>query len=223
MIKGCMFDLDGTILNTLPTITHHGNRIMQSRGLPLYQAADYRRFVGLGSRVLISRMLGGVGITDEGEREAAYRDYVASYDADFKVGTVPYEGMPPLLTALHEGGCRLAVLSNKPASSVELLMKHYFSVPFTHLIGGAEKAEWLKPSPHYANEILADWGISPEECMFVGDSPADVQTARAANIAYPVAVTWGFTDRDVLEKETHLVLDTPMEIYALYLQSAKER
>ncbi len=215
MIKGCIFDLDGTLLDTLRTIVHHGNGLLARHGLSPYTPADYRRFVGSGSRVLLRRMLSGRGIADEAFLDVALSEYVNAYNADPFVDTVPYPGIVPLLSLLNENGCRLAVCSNKPQSSVELLIPRYFSVPFTHVLGGAEKTEWLKPSPYYTLKIMEEWGLSSDECLFLGDSPQDMQTAHAAKIAYPVAAEWGYTDRLVLEKENAILLKSPYDVIEL--------
>ncbi len=216
MIKGCAFDLDGTLLNTLPTISRHGNNTLLALGLEPYPVDAFRRFVGDGARNLVSRMLKGRGVTDEAEIDRVCRDYVAAYDADPDSDTVPYEGIIPMLETLqHTYGCRLAILSNKPTSSVQLLAKRFFDVSFTHVYGGDCPPAYLKPSPHYLQMIMKDWGIAPHECLMAGDMLPDAELAKNAGLTYGVSVTWGFkTEEELAPCAMHLARH-PCDIVAL--------
>ncbi len=222
MIKGCIFDLDGTLLNTLGTIAAHGNKTLLAHGFSTYEEECYLDFIGSGARVLVTRALAGKGAKDYEKTDEFLREYVASYDASPYEHTVPYDGILSLLHALDELGIKVAILSNKPTSSVRLLALRFFDFPFTHVWGAPEEPSHLKPSPVCVRRILADWGIAPSEVLYVGDSTVDMQTAKNANLAYPYAAAWGFCKRHLLERETSLVADTPMEIEAFVRKHAKE-
>ncbi len=222
MIKGCIFDLDGTLLNTLGTIAAHANKTLAAHGFSTYETERYRDFIGNGARVLITRALAGKGASPYEKIEELLREYVASYDADPYEHTAPYDGILSLLRTLGELGIKVAILSNKPTSSVRLLTEHFFDFPFTHVWGAPEEPSHLKPSPVYVHRILADWGISASEVLYVGDSTVDMQTAKNAGLAYPYAAAWGFCKRSVLESETALVADAPTEIEAFVRARAKE-
>lgn len=222
MIKGCIFDLDGTLLNTLGTIAANVNKTLVAHGFSPYEESCYLDFIGNGARVLVTRALEGRGAKNYEKEEEFLREYVASYDADPYEKTAPYDGILPLLRTLNEYGIKVAILSNKPTSSVRLLAEHFFDFPFTHIWGAPEEPSHLKPSPVCVRRILADWGIAPSEVLYVGDSVVDMQTARNAGLAYPYAAAWGFCQRSLLEKETALVANGAYEIEAFVRMHAKE-
>ncbi len=220
MIKGCVFDLDGTLLNTLPTIARHGNQTLHSLGFAPYSAECFKEFVGDGARTLVRRMLTGRGVTDEAVFDLAWRDYVAAYDEDPDSDTLPYEGISSMLEQLQgKYGCRLAILSNKPTSSVKLLAKRFFPFSFTHIYGGDCPPEFLKPSPHLLHVIMNDWGIAPEECLMAGDMLPDAQVAANAGLTYGVSVTWGFKSAEALAPYAMHLAHTPHDIVALVEKS----
>lgn len=222
MIKGCLFDLDGTLLNTLTTIAYHANNTLKKYGLPTYEVDDYRRFVGYGARILVERTLRGVH-ADMSILEQFLVDYVDAYDSEPFVLTEPYAGIPEMLAELHAGGCRLAILSNKPTSSVRLLAEKFFTVPFTHIEGAPEDKNHLKPSPFCANQIIAEWGIQKDECFFLGDSVVDVQLAQNAEIPYGFAALWGFNPKQDLLLAGGIPAECPRVVLDYFHMSDDER
>lgn len=215
MIRGAIFDLDGTLLNTLPTIAAHCNQTLSSHGLCTFAPDRYREFVGAGARVLLRRALAAAGVTDPAYADALLPAYVAAYDADPFRDTVPYGGIDTLLCALTERCVPIAILSNKPTSSVRLLASHFFDVPFTHVLGAPEEPSHLKPSPFVALSIASDWGIACKDILYVGDSTIDMQTAKNAAFGHPVAAAWGFSAKQELAQSNVCVADTPDDVTAL--------
>lgn len=219
MIKVCVFDLDGTLLNTLPTIAHHVNAMLVRYGIAPYEVKDYLAFVGDGSRRLLCRALEGRGVRNV-DIEPFHREYVEGYDRASSYLTVPYDGVSEMLATLRAHGCRLAVFSNKPESSVRLLVEEFFPSTFD-LVRGARVGEEakLKPAPDLLFEILDELGASPDECFYLGDGIPDMKLAKNAAVALPVAALWGYTDAERLLHEGGFGAKTPKEAAELFLQS----
>ena len=217
MIKACVFDLDGTLLNTLPTIAHYANRALAREGIAPYKVEDYPAFVGNGSRELLRRALAGRGA--EGvDFERFHAEYVQDYDSAPSYMTRPYEGIDELLSLLREKGCRLAVLSNKPDTSIQLLVEEFFPARFD-LVRGAREGVPLKPSPDALYDILECLGATPDECFYVGDGIPDMRIAKAAAVRVGVAALWGFTSPDLLLAEGGVGAHTPKEAGEIFLRS----
>ncbi len=191
-----IFDLDGTLLDTVGDLAVACNAMLAQRGLPEHTYADYRGFVGNGILRLVERAL---------PEELRSADYVAAARADFVAYyidhidryTKPYAGIPELLDALTRKGVRLAVASNKFRQGTEKLIRRFFpEVPFAAVLGQRPGVA-LKPDPAIVEEILALAGIARERVLYVGDSGIDMQTAAAAGVR-SVGVTWGFRSREEL-------------------------
>lgn len=217
MIKACVFDLDGTLLNTLPTIAHYVNVMLTRYGIAPYETEEYRAFVGNGSRDLLRRALLGreAKVSDF---EAFHAEYVKNYDCDPAYLTVPYEGVYELLSLLRARGCRLAVLSNKPDSSIKLLVDRFFPNTFD-IVRGAREGIALKPAPDALLDILKAFASSPDECFYVGDGKPDMLLARDAGVAVPVAALWGFTPSEELLHIGGIGAKTPKQAAEIFLQS----
>ena len=217
MIKVCVFDLDGTLLNTLPTIAHYVNTMLVRYGIAPYEVEEYRAFVGNGSRDLLRRALAVRGAKDI-DFEAFHAEYVALYDENPSYITVPYEGIYELLALLREKGCRLAVLSNKPDSSIQLLVEEFFPSTF-EIVRGAREGAKLKPAPDALLEILRELDATPDECFYVGDGIPDMKIAKAASVRVPVAALWGFTLPEVLLGLGGVGAKTPRDAAEIFLRS----
>lgn len=209
MTKAVIFDLDGTLLNTLGDLTAAVNHGLSACGLPTRTAAQVRSYLGDGVKELISRAC--PPDADEATRAAVLEHYLPYYAAHNRDLTVPYDGVTDLLTALRAQGIRIAVVSNKHDAGVQALCAHYFDGLLDAAVGGGS-ARPLKPAPDglfYAMERL---GVTSDEVWYVGDSAQDVQTARHAGVKC-AAVTWGFQDRDRLAAERPAALvDTVEEL-----------
>ena len=220
MIKVCVFDLDGTLLNTLPTIAHYVNQLLVKYGIEPYEVETYRSFVGDGARSLLHRALDGRGVKDI-DFDAFYAEYLRNYDSAPAYLTAPYEGIRELLALLFEKGIRLAVLSNKPDSSIQLLVEEFFPDTFD-LIRGARDGVKLKPAPDALLEILESFSATPDECFYVGDGIPDMQIAKAASVRVPVAALWGFTAPEVLLGVGGIGANTPKETAEIFLRSLND-
>lgn len=194
MKKLCIFDLDGTLLNTLDSIAYYVNDTMKHFGLPVIETEKIRTFVGNGAKNLISRSLRYNG--SELDAEKVLSVYIEKYNSDALYLVKPYDGIRELLSKLHENGVTLAVLSNKPHSSTSIMIDEIFGKDLFSVVRGPYNNEKVKPEPAVANEIAK--GFEKENCFFIGDSDVDIKTGRNA-LMHTVGVTWGFRDRDVLQ------------------------
>ncbi len=194
MKKLCIFDLDGTLLNTLDSIAYYVNDTMKHFGLPVIETEKIRTFVGNGAKNLISRSLRYNG--SELDAEKVLSVYIEKYNSDALYLVKPYDGIRELLSKLHENGVTLAVLSNKPHSSTSIMIDEIFGKDLFSVVRGPYNNEKVKPEPAVANEIAK--GFEKENCFFIGDSDVDIETGKNA-LMHTVGVTWGFRDRDVLQ------------------------
>lgn len=194
MKKLCIFDLDGTLLNTLDSIAYYVNDTMKHFGLPVIETEKIRTFVGNGAKNLISRSLRHNG--SELDAEKVLSVYIEKYNSDALYLVKPYDGIRELLSKLHENGVTLAVLSNKPHSSTSIMIDEIFGKDLFSVVRGPYNNEKVKPDPAVANEIAK--GFEKENCFFIGDSDVDIETGKNA-LMHTVGVTWGFRDRDVLQ------------------------
>lgn len=189
-----IFDMDGTILETLEDMCASVNVTMDHVGYPRRTMDEVRRFVGNGAAKLIERCM-PAGAEDP-RYPAALKFYRAYYDAHAQIKTGPYPGIPELLNQLSREGVRLAVVSNKPDEAVRALTERYFPGVFPVAIGNRDG--WAtKPAPDSVYEAMRLLGARRESTVYVGDSDVDVDTARNAGLD-SIIVTWGFRDEDFL-------------------------
>ncbi len=189
-----LFDLDGTLLNTLDDLHAACNYALAAVGEPLRSREEVRRFVGNGIGTLLARAIpGGAAHPRYEEALDLLQRYYRAHD---RVKTAPYEGVLPLLDALTERGYRLGVVSNKPDGPVKALCRAYFGDRIDVAIGDRPGFR-RKPAPDTVMEALRELGANPASALYVGDSDVDIATARNAGLPC-LSVTWGFRDRDVL-------------------------
>jgi len=191
-----IFDLDGTLLDTLTDLAASVNYALRQSGLPEHSIEDVRRFVGNGVRLLMERAVPQGA--DNPQFDAAFATFRQHYMAHSLDTTRPYDGIPEMLAALRAKGCRTAVVSNKFMLATQELMRHFFPDTIEVAIGEHE-AEGIrkKPAPDTVIEALRQLGVGKENAVYVGDSDVDIQTAR--NCGLPcISVLWGFRDRDFL-------------------------
>ena len=191
-----IFDLDGTLLNTLDDLALAVNFALRSYGMPEHTRDDIRRFVGNGVRLLMIRAI------PQGEQNPqfeevfnTFRQYYMQHSLDT---TRPYDGIQEVLLTLRQRGCRLAVVSNKFDAATKELCKHFFPNTIEVAVGEHE-AEGIrkKPAPDTVIEALSQLGVSADNAVYVGDSDVDLQTARNAGLPC-ISVLWGFRDKDFL-------------------------
>ncbi len=194
MKHAVIFDLDGTLLNTLGDLRAATNHALEVRGLPPHSMEEIRQFIGNGIRLLICRAMPEG--TSEAEIDAALDDFKAYYAAHIHDRTVPYDGIPQLLTALRKRGIKVAVLSNKIDSASQQLIEYFFPGK-TDVVFGEHVGVPRKPDPTSCRMVMQQLGVQPEQVLYVGDSGTDMQTAKNAGL-YAVGVTWGFRSKEVL-------------------------
>ena len=193
--KLIIFDLDGTLLDTLDDLSAAVNYALELRGLPLHTVEEYRHMVGHGVRNLVQQAL-PVG-ADDAFIDSALADFKSYYQAHIDVHTRPYLGIPELLSALNEAGVKLAVASNKFQEGAEYLIRRFFpGIPFVAILGNRPGYP-LKPDPEIVQEILRQADVAPEDALLVGDSPTDMRTAANGGIE-ALAVTWGYSSAEEL-------------------------
>lgn len=215
MPSAVIFDLDGTLLDTLDDLADSANEALAACGFPAHPVDAYRTFVGDGMAVLIERILPEASRTT-GEVNRVLEVYRAAYGRRWKAKTRPYPGIEELLTGLTAGGIPLAVLSNKPQAYTEICMAHFLGHHRFELIFGQRDHVTRKPDPAGAHEIAAELGLDVTEILFIGDTATDMDTATAAGMI-PVGVLWGFRQEAELRAHgaQHLV-GRPEEILALF-------
>ena len=196
-ITTCIFDLDGTLLNTLDSITSYINMVFASHGMAPLASSEVRRALGGGARNLITVTCALRGVEDGGDVSRIFEEYKAEYDAAPEYLVEPYDGIVTRLGELKARGIRLAVLSNKPDFATGELVRRYFGDVFDVCLGAREGVP-LKPAPDGVLEIMRRLGVRADECAFIGDGDLDVLTALAADVALPISVLWGFRDHGEL-------------------------
>ena len=193
-----IFDLDGTLLDTLRDLAASVNYALRKHGMPEHSIDDVRRFVGNGVRLLMERAIpDGAQNPDFEATFATFREHYMHHALDT---THPYPGIPEVLAELKARGCRLAVVSNKMMAATQELIRHFFPDTIEVAIGEHE-AEGIrkKPAPDTVFAALKELGVDKNGAVYVGDSDVDIQTARNSGLPC-ISVLWGFRDKDFLIK-----------------------
>lgn len=210
MKKLVIFDLDGTLLNTIGDLADAVDYVMRSRNLPEHTNAEYRQMVGGGIKRLVERALPAELAANERYVKECVTQFRRYYVDNIDRYTIPYEGMPELLRKLQSMGIKLAVASNKFQHGTDRLVAKFFGdIDFVAVEGNREGAP-LKPDPEIINNILRLTDINREECVMVGDSGIDIRTAKAANID-SIGVSWGFRFAEELYEAGATIVATTME------------
>ena len=211
-IKVCIFDLDGTLLDTLDGVTYYINSVFSDKGIEPITRDMTESFLGCGARNLISRACASRGVSDSSLIDAVFEEYNRRYNSDPYYLVRPYDGIPELISALRERGTRLAVLSNKPDFATKKMIEHFFGEGFDCVVGGSESYP-LKPAPDAAIAILDSLGAAPSECAFIGDAETDIETAQNLGAALSLTVLWGFRTREhLLSAGAKVLISSPGEI-----------
>ncbi len=194
MIDTIIFDLDGTLLNTLEDLTNSVNYVMEQYDLPMHTIEEIRSYVGNGAAKLIERAI------PHGTNNSAYEEMLEAFRAHYALHcedkAAPYEGVMELLSSLRQSGYRLAIVSNKPDRAVKQLHRKHFMDYVHEAIGESDEIK-KKPAPDMVYRALASLSSDASHAVYVGDSEVDLQTA--ANVPMTcISVTWGFRTRDQL-------------------------
>lgn len=210
MIKLCIFDMDGTIVNSLGSISWFANQSLIRHGLPPFPQEAYKQMVGNGAAKLVQRMIRGCGGTEE-QYHSVLQDYNSTYDADPLYLAAPYDGIPEMLKQLRSMGSAIAVLSNKPHSTTCSIAQALFGDQIDACLGGRADVP-LKPAPDGVFELLRQFNVTPDECLYIGDTGTDMQTAENAGL-FSVGVTWGFRPESELRAANACaIISSPAEL-----------
>lgn len=210
--RAVVFDMDGTILNTLDDMAASINAALASEGFPPRTVEDVRRFVGNGNHKLAERAVPAG--TDPAAVERVFHAFHEHYRAHCADRTRVYDGIPALLRRLRARGVRTAVVSNKADYAVQALAAQYFPGLFDSAAGETDTVR-RKPAPDGVLAVLAALGVAKEDAVYVGDSDVDIETARNAGLPC-ISVTWGFRPRDfLLAHGARLFADNADELEAL--------
>jgi len=209
-----LFDLDGTLLNTLEDLANAVNDALDASDLPTHPVDAYRYFIGEGAKNLIKNALPPVHRTEEMIQSclARFRD---NYERTWDNTTRPYDGVPEMLTALQSRGIEFAVLSNKPNDFTRKCVEQLLPSWRFSCIFGQREGVPRKPDPAAALEIARIFQRAPADMLYVGDSGTDMQTAVAAEM-FPVGALWGFRERDeLLANGAKVLIVHPSEVFDL--------
>ena len=207
MKKAVIFDLDGTLLNTLTSIAYCGNKTLEMYGIEALDVPVYTQFIGRGADVLVELLYNYAGATCD--FESFKKDYMKIYRENGTENTAPYKNIPELLEKLKESQIKLAVLSNKPMPILLDCCDKYFNGVFD-IVLGQQKDKPTKPDPTQLYEILEHLEVQPCDCIFCGDSGVDIETGHNAKMT-AVGAAWGFYGDTPFEKADAIAYD-PLDV-----------
>lgn len=210
-LEAVLFDLDGTLVDSLGDLADSMNTVLARNGLPTHPTDAYRYFVGEGIEVLVQRALPG-GLRGEPALPKFVGEMQAEYEARWADSTRPYPGIPELLGALAGNGIPIAVLSNKPhEATCQVVSRLLGSWSFSAVLGAGPGLP-KKPDPSGALRIARDLGIAPASWLYLGDTAIDMATANAAGM-FAVGALWGFRDRrELLESGAKILARHPLDV-----------
>lgn len=236
MKKAVIFDLDGTLADTLESISYCTNKALADFGFPAIEKQSYRRFVGNGAKMLIIRALRADGDQENSLRAEpdedgfvtrpihfteVYERYMEYFEKDCMYKVAPYAGIRELLAALKERKIAAAVFSNKPHANAVNVVETLFGEGCFTLIQGQEEGLAIKPAPDGVFAILKKLELNKEEILYVGDSCVDMDTGKAAGVE-TIGVLWGFRDREeLMEHGADALIEKPMDLLKRLSMSGK--
>lgn len=210
-IQAVIFDLDGTLLDTLADLADAVNRVLEANGYSKHPEQDYRWFVGDGSAMLITRAL-PPDCRDTENVHACLEQFIADYNQHWHQKTAPYPGIMELLETLQTRRLKLAVVTNKPHRFAEKMIAHYFSGTSFDPILGQREGQPKKPDPTQALAAARQMGAAPQDCLFVGDSAVDIETGRRAGMP-SIGAGWGFRLKsELIEAGADYIIDHPKDL-----------
>ena len=216
MKKLVIFDLDGTLLDTIADLTNATNYALVKHGFPTHEKHKYKYFVGSGAETLIRKAL------PEGTPKEIFdkvkKDFIEQYTIHASAKTAPYSGIVEMLKTLEEKGIKMAIASNKPHHKTEKVVAHYFSEIRFQVVFGHRTGYNPKPDTQIVNDILNELKIEKSDTLYVGDSSIDMQTAKASGL-YAIGCSWGFRTREeLLEHGADAIINSPEELIPIVME-----
>ncbi len=212
MIKLCIFDLDGTVLDTVHTIAYYGNFALSKHGIEPIDAEEYKYFAGNGAVNLIKRALRFRNCLTDEVFEKVFADYNTAYNANTSYLTAPFDGIREALDAIKAQGIKTAILSNKPHFATTSVINSLFGEGYFDCVYGQRENVPIKPDPTAVLEIMEECNAKPEECLYIGDTGTDMKTGKNAKL-YTVGVLWGFRGKEeLLENGADVIIENPQQL-----------
>ena len=212
MIKLCIFDLDGTVLDTVGTIAYYGNLALSQHGVESIPVKEYNYLAGKGAANLVRGMLEFRGVYSDELYEKVFLDYNTAYNADVSYGTTVFEGLREVLDDIKSRGIRLAIVSNKPHFAAQTVINKLLGEGYFDFVTGQIPGVALKPDPTAVLDVMERFAVTREECLYVGDTGVDMQTGKRAGMR-TVGVLWGFRGREELMRDgADVLISQPMEL-----------
>lgn len=213
MIKLCIFDLDGTVLDTVRSIAHFGNTALKMNGIEPIETEEYKYLAGKGAANLVRGMLNFKNCYTDALYQKVFRDYNAAYDANVTYKTTVFEGLLEVLDSIKAQGIRIAIVSNKPDFATRTVVNAIYGENYFDFVTGQVPGVALKPDPTTVLSVMERFGATREECLYIGDTSVDMQTGKNAGM-YTVGVLWGFRGREeLLENGADILIEKPCELY----------
>lgn len=221
MIKAVVFDLDGTLVNSLEDLASSTNYALEKFGFPEHEINEFKYLVGDGMPKLIERAL-PEAFRDDDTKKKVLKTFLDYYSEHYADRTVVYDGVKTLLTDLKSQGIKLAVVSNKADKMTDVVVKKLFGNSFSQVTGKRDGYP-TKPDPTLTLHIIAKLGVTPQECLFVGDSGMDMATAVNSGCT-AVGVLWGFrTESELLKNGARYIVKKPDQILRILKEINYER
>ena len=212
MIKLCIFDLDGTVLDTVHTIAYYGNFALQKHGIEPIEDKEYNYFAGNGAVNLIKRALRFRNCLTDEIFEKVFSDYNAAYNANTSYLTAPFDGIKEALDTIKSRGIKMAILSNKPHFATCGVITELFGEGYFDVVYGQRENVPIKPDPTAVLGIMGEMGATAEQCLYIGDTGTDMKTGKNAGLC-TVGVTWGFRGKDeLLENGADIIIEKPCQL-----------
>ena len=212
MKKAVIFDLDGTLTNTLKSLWKSTNMALATAGLPPHEIDSYKYFAGNGAKELIRKSLIADGDTELVHFDSVMEAYNRIFEEYCMYEVKPYDGIRELLKALKEKGLHLAVNSNKPQPRTVDVVEEIFGKDMFDLLVGQCEERRRKPAPDGVNYILEQLHLNKEDVLYIGDTCTDMQTGKSAGV-FTVGVLWGFRDRqELVENHADAIIEKPLEL-----------
>ena len=212
MVKLCVFDLDGTVLDTVHTIAYYGNFALSKHGIEPIDVEEYKYLAGTGAVNLVKNMLRFRNALTDENFEKVFYDYDTAYNANTSYMSRMFDGMPETLDAIKAMGIKIAIVSNKPHFATTGVVNALFGEGYFDLVYGQREGVPIKPDPTAVLQILSELGVEQKDCLYVGDTGTDMKTGTNSGL-YTVGVLWGFRGKEeLLENGADITIEHPAQL-----------